>query len=266
MTTAPRARGAVPSGPDGVGGRCRAAPRARGAVPWSRSAIARPPLVLLPAPAGLFPAAQRPVGPPGLLPAPAGLFHRRARERRDHPAAPRARGAVPQCCCVRNQAGACSPRPRGCSLGEHRVAAITSAPRARGAVPASPRRGGGLGPAPRARGAVPRHPRRWWARGATCGCSPRPRGCSPMRRWASGCPSAPRARGAVPSAAAPKIAPGPAPRARGAVPAQRCLPQVWPGPAPRARGAVPRAGPSPGAGHAAPRARGAVPGTSDLPM
>ncbi|KPI05037.1 hypothetical protein OK006_6796 [Actinobacteria bacterium OK006] len=152
--TAPRARGDVPVSGSARQGRTRCSPRPRGC---SRLRVGtRAEDVLLPAPAGMFPASS--VRWSGGV------------------SAPRARGDVPMSPSMPPVITFCSPRPRGCSRGVClRGAGDALLPAPAGMFPSPCRQVSSTPAAPRARGDVPEETASevllWY-------CSPRPRGCS----------------------------------------------------------------------------------------
>ncbi len=153
-----------------------------------------------------------------LLPAHAGMFPGLAIDGALRLTAPRARGDVPDCETLQALAEGCSPRTRGCSLVTHvRQLELVLLPAHAGMFPRGTPGTASPSTAPRARGDVPAGQVEG---GASVGCSPRTRGCSPERdtgaladlllpahagmfpgpsRRGDGRPAAPRARGDVPA-------------------------------------------------------------------
>ncbi len=190
--TAPRARGDGPNECVEVAVACACSPRPRG---WSRRVGDRVDrLTLLPAPAGMVPAR-----PPGA---------------REESTAPRARGDGPTTERKAMFRRPCSPRPRGWSRGNReRLARHPLLPAPAGMVPSGTAWRRTRPTAPRARGDGPATAAGtgWW-----CGCSPRPRGWSPVRAPAPDvAPLLPAPAGMVPRESHRSADARTAPRARG---------------------------------------------------
>ncbi|PWK63995.1 hypothetical protein BCL76_11772 [Streptomyces sp. CG 926] len=152
-----------------------------------------------------------------LLPAPAGVFPAPGRDESVRGAAPRTRGGVPayewDAFCLGN----CSPHPRGCSLNVH-VGGVPGAllPAPAGVFPGPKRSRCPCRTAPRTRGGVPGPGT--WSRGLP-NCSPHPRGCSPCSPFSAQIPKLlPAPAGVFPTSALHWAVCRAAPRTRGGVP------------------------------------------------
>ncbi len=156
------------------------APRACGGVPHRRRS-ARLPALCSPRLRGCSRSPVCPGMPAGLLPAPAGVFPRGPVEGEVQVAAPRACGSVPSATNQATSLEGCSPRLRGCSLGDQQVRGHRQLlPAPAGVFPPGWPGAGSRRSAPRACEGVPIAPR---SACAARHCSPRLRGCSHEMDW-----------------------------------------------------------------------------------